>query len=258
MITKILYSKSVAATINYVMNPAKRAEVSLSKGISSHFDKDHIIRNFELQSSLHPSLQIKVLHIPTSFHVQDTEILEEHSTEILQDWLDRMESHGYHFDQFFYGRHHDKDDKNPHFHLVANVVLNDGSRANLANIGKAAREASIYVTEKWGLTSAKHLRDEMMREQNEIMKEYLKEDYISSIGYSSEHRSSDNSTDTSIEENSSEPIIVPIEIDAVGVLKSMLLGETMPVVSSGGGGGNNEDDEEKKKRHKSKHNKIQR
>ena len=53
-------------------------------------------------------------------------------------------------------RHHDKDDKNPHFHFLANVVLDDGTRANLANIGKAAKEASISVTEKWGLTPANH------------------------------------------------------------------------------------------------------
>ena len=58
-----------------------------------------------------------------------------------------MERHGYRFDQFIVGRHHDKDDKNPHFHFLANVVLDDGTRANLANIGKAAKEASISVTD---------------------------------------------------------------------------------------------------------------
>ncbi len=67
-----------------------------------------------------------------------------------------MARHGYRFDQFIVGRHHDKDDKNPHFHFLANVVLDDGTRTNLANIGKAAKEASISVTEQWGLTPANH------------------------------------------------------------------------------------------------------
>ena len=35
-------------------------------------------------------------------------------------------------------------------------MLDDGTRANLANIGKAAKEASISVTEQWGLTPANH------------------------------------------------------------------------------------------------------
>ena len=56
----------------------------------------------------------------------------------------------------FGSRHHDKDDKNPHFHFLANVVLDDGTRANLANIGKVAKEASISVTERWKLTPANH------------------------------------------------------------------------------------------------------
>ena len=69
------------------------------------------------------------------------------------------EKNGYRFDQYIVGRHHDKDDKNPHFHLMANVVLNDGTRANLANIGKAAKEASISVTEQWHLTPANHRKN---------------------------------------------------------------------------------------------------
>jgi len=36
------------------------------------------------------------------------------------------------------------------------VVLDEGTRANLAYIGKAAKEASISVTERWGLTPSNH------------------------------------------------------------------------------------------------------
>ena len=83
-------------------------------------------------------------------------MLEVHAEEIIGDWIRHMERHGYRFDQFIVGRHHDKDNKNPHFHFLANVVLDDGTRTNLANIGKAAKEASIFVTEQWGLTPANH------------------------------------------------------------------------------------------------------
>ena len=40
--------------------------------------------------------------------------------------------------------------------ILANVVLDEGTRANLAYIGKAAKEASISVTERWGLTPSNH------------------------------------------------------------------------------------------------------
>ena len=40
--------------------------------------------------------------------------------------------------------------------ITTRTVLDDGTRANLANIGKAAKEASISVTEQWGLTPANH------------------------------------------------------------------------------------------------------
>ena len=62
-----------------------------------------------------------------------------------------MEANGNRFDQYIMERHHDKDDKNPHFHFMKNIVLDDGTRANLANIGKAAKEASISVTEHMGI-----------------------------------------------------------------------------------------------------------
>ena len=99
---------------------------------------------------------MKAVHIPISFHVNDTNVLDVHAEEIIGDWIKHMERHDYRFDQFIVGRHHDKDDKNPHFHFLANVVLDEGTRANLANIGKAAKEAFISVTEQWGLTPANH------------------------------------------------------------------------------------------------------
>ena len=156
MITKIRYSKNPGKTIDYILNPKKGAHVVIARGVSSLTDIGILTEDFNRQCALRPSLKVKAVHIPMSFHINDTATLEAHAEEIIRDWINHMERHGYRFDQFIVGRHHDKDDKNPHFHFLANVVLDDGTRANLANIGKAAKEASISVTEQWGLTSANH------------------------------------------------------------------------------------------------------
>ncbi len=156
MITKVRYSKNPGKTIDYILNPKKGAHVVIACGVSSLTDIGILTEDFNRQCALRPSLKVKAVHIPMSFHINDTAMLEAHAEEIIGDWIKHMERHGYRFDQFIVGRHHDKDDKNPHFHFLANVVLDDGKRANLANIGKAAKEASISVTEQWGLTPANH------------------------------------------------------------------------------------------------------
>ena len=156
MITKVRYSKNPGKTIDYILNPKKGAYVVIARGVSSLTDIGILTEDFNRQCALRPSLKMKAVHIPMSFHINDTATLEAHAEEIIRDWINHMERHGYRFDQFIIGRHHDKDDKNPHFHFLANVVLDDGTRANLANIGKAAKEASISVTEQWGLTPANH------------------------------------------------------------------------------------------------------
>ena len=156
MITKVRYSKNPGKTIDYILNPKKGAHVVIARGVSDLTDISILTEDFNHQCALRPSLKVKAVHIPISFHVNDTAMLEVHAEEIIGDWIRHMERHGYRFDQFLVGRHHDKDNKNPPFHFLANVVLDDGIRTNLANIGKAAKEASISVTEQWGLTPANH------------------------------------------------------------------------------------------------------
>lgn len=158
MITKVRYSKNLGKTIDYILNPKKGAHVVIARGVSNLTDIGILTEDFNRQCALRPSLKVKAVHIPISFHINDIATLEAHTEEIIGDWIKHMERHGYRFDQFIVGRHHDKDDKNPHFHFLANVVLDGGTRANLANIGKAAKEASISLTEQWGLTPANHRR----------------------------------------------------------------------------------------------------
>ena len=127
MITKVRYSKNPGKTIDYILNPKKVAHVVIARGVSSLTDMRILTEDFNRQCALRPSLKVKAVHIPISFHINDTATLEVHAEEIIRDWIKHMERHGYRFDQFIVGRHHDKDDKNPHFHFLANVVGGKGS-----------------------------------------------------------------------------------------------------------------------------------
>lgn len=111
MITKVRYSKNPGKTIDYILNPKKVAHVVIARGVSSLTDMRILTEDFNRQCALRPSLKVKAVHIPISFHINDTATLEVHAEEIIRDWIKHMERHGYRFDQFIVGRHHDKDDK---------------------------------------------------------------------------------------------------------------------------------------------------
>ena len=193
MITKVRYSKNPSKTIDYILNPKKGAHVVIARGVSNLTDIDILTEDFNRQCALRPSLKVKAVHIPMSFHINDTVMLEAHTEEIIGDWIKHMERHGYRFDQFIVGRHHDKDDKNPHFHFLANVVLDDGTRANLANIGKAAKEASISVTERWGLTPANHRKRKQTEGKTDSNKYKCRTAEIHNYGHQNHIRWSNNS-----------------------------------------------------------------
>lgn len=193
MITKVRYSKNPGKTIDYILNPKKGAHIVIARGVSSLTDIGILTEDFNRQCVLRPSLKVKAVHIPMSFHINDTATLEAHAEEIIGDWIKHMERHGYRFDQFIIGRHHDKDDKNPHFHFLANVVLDDGTRANLANIGKAAKEASISVTERWGLTPANHRKRKQTEGKTDSNKYKCRTAEIHNYGHQNHIRWSNNS-----------------------------------------------------------------
>ena len=202
MITKVRYSKNPGKTIDYILNPKKGAHVVIARGVSSLTDMGILTEDFNRQCVLRPSLKVKAVHIPMSFHINDSATLEAHAEEIIGDWIKHMKRHGYRFDQFIVGRHHDKDDKNPHFHFLANVVLDDGTRANLANIGKAAKEASISVTEQWGLTPANHRKRVQTESERTISKNESRTADIHNYGHQNHIKW--NNTSTSNEDANSD------------------------------------------------------
>lgn len=253
MITKVRYSKNPGKTIDYILNPKKGAHVVIARGVSGLTDIGILTEDFNRQYALRPSLKVKAVHIPISFHVNDTAMLEVHAEEIIGDWIRHMERHGYRFDQFIVGRHHDKDDKNPHFHFLANVVLDDGTRANLANIGKAAKEASISVTEQWGLTSANHWK----RMQTGDMKDSNKNEsrtaeihnhrYQNYIKWDSNPASNEDSNSDSTASNDRESATSSISGNLMEGITELIIQPTVARIGTGSGSSDNTLDRDKNK-----------
>ena len=253
MITKVRYSKNPGKTIDYILNPKKGAHVVIARGVSGLTDISILTEDFNHQCALHPSLKMKAVHIPISFHVNDTAMLEVHAEEIIGDWIRHMERHGYRFDQFIVGRHHDKDDKNPHFHFLANVVLDEGTRANLANIGKAAKEASISVTEQWGLTPANHRKriqtgDKKDTNKNESRTaEIHNHRYQNYIEWDSNHASNEDSNSDSTASNDRESATSSISGNLMEGITELIIQPTVARIGTGSGSSDNTLDRDKNK-----------
>lgn len=241
MITKIHTSRSIAATINYVMNPKKRAEIILSKGFFSMRGAENIAREFETQSALRPQAKTKLLHIPMSFHLRDRELMERDGPAIVKEWLRRMEAYGFRFDQYIVVRHHDQDHKNPHFHLVINLTLADGSAVKTSYIGKYAKMASMEVTRNWAMMAtdnrAQHTEQETA--QPKATQSATSESARSAIAYTM------NDTSSADVPTDSDGIEADTPSGIAAAMMELLVQPTV-VHTAGGGGGSKEDDDEMK------------
>lgn len=166
-----------------------------------------------------------------------------------------MERHGYRFDQFIIGRHHDKDDKNPHFHFLANVVLDNGTRANLANIGKVAKEASISVTELWGLTPANHRKKMQMGNKEVTCKnesrtvEIRNHEYHNSIGWNNSPASNEDINSDFASNNNGETETPSFGGNLMEGITELIIQPTVARIGTGSGSGssNNTLDHDKDK-----------
>ena len=256
MITKVRYSKNPGKTIDYILNPKKGAHVVIARGVSGLTDIGILTEDFNHQCALRPSLKVKAVHIPISFHVNDTAMLEVHAEEIIGDWIRHMERHGYRFDQFIVGRHHDKDDKNPHFHFLANVVLDDGTRANLANIGKAAKEASISVTEQWGLTPANHRKRMQTGDMKDSSKNESRTAEIHNHGHQNytewnSNLASNKDTNSDFAANNDEETATSsISGNLIEGITELIIQPTVARIGTGSGSSDNTLDHDKNKRRK--------
>lgn len=252
MISKIGYTRNLADTLNYILNPKKDADVALARKVSSLVNADAIIRDFEMQSQLRPSVEVKALHIILSFHADDTEKLEAHYEEILKDWIELLKTKGYRFDQYVVGRHHDQDHKNPHFHMLTNVILDNGERTKLANIGMVAKKCSMEISERWGLTPAKPKK---LAEPKESTNTKHGNDKTTASKYQGIDNAKDKPHNRIADgmgmETTSSVHQTKDSADFIGAMAE-LIAPTEVVPSSVGGGGNNalDNDDWKERKHK--------
>lgn len=247
MITKIHTSRNIAATVSYVLNPKKRAEILLFKGIFSLNGVENIAREFEMQSALRPEAKTKLLHIPMSFHVRDRDLMERDGQAIVREWLHRMETCGFHFDQYIVVRHHDQDHKNPHFHLVINLTLADGRAVKTSYIGKYAKLASMEVTRNWAMvaTDNRAQRPESRTAQLNTMQVANPASARPATFYTM------NDTPSADTPTGMDGIEANLPSGIGGAMMELLI-QPAVVHTGGGGGSSKEDDDEKKNRLKNK------
>lgn len=181
MITKVNYSKSPAKTINYILNPKKGAHVVLAKGVSSMYDVDMLVKDFERQSALRPSLSVKAVHIPISF------------------------------------------------------------RANLANIGKAAKEASISVTEQWHLTPANHRKNMPVSETDNRNQQ-------TSVSWKTYETMYEEQPDRSVQvDNNNAPEAAPAGIGLIEGFAKLIIQPEVARIGTGSGSSDNTLDRDNEK-----------
>lgn len=155
MVTKTSTSGSFKGTLTYCLKESKDAEIVLSEGIRT--DKlNHMVSDFVSQTDLNKRITKTVFHASISFSQEDLpRLTKEGEKEILNKYLETLgEKKGIDFNntQFLIVRHNDKD--HPHYHLVANVVDNDGKRLKLDHIGLKMKDISKQITKEFKLTPA--------------------------------------------------------------------------------------------------------
>lgn len=127
MIGKITQGKYFAGLIKYVFSKEESYLLD-SDGVLLESILD-IIRSFETQSQMRPSLGNKVGHISLSFSPKDKERLtDEYMTNIANDYLKGM---GITDTQYLIIRHNDRE--HPHCHIVFNRVNNFGQTIKDSN-----------------------------------------------------------------------------------------------------------------------------
>lgn len=175
MISKILSSKSIGATIGYCLRECKGAQILAVGGVTGLKNPKLMIWQFEQQALAKPDLKNKLMHIIVSHPPEDRERIRGKEIEILSSFftgLAKGNGKGARTNltstQFVVIKHNDKD--HPHYHILANMVDNQGERLNDSNIGIRGKSVSIAVTNKFGLTRA------VSKEYKEKMKQKITEE----------------------------------------------------------------------------------
>ena len=153
MVSKTNTSASFRSTVSYLTGRKKEHELVLSYGVRA--DRTGMVQDFELQASMNPRIKQAVFHCSLSHHPDDSFRIYGKESDILLSWLDGMkQKKGVDFakTQFAIIKH--KDRAHVHYHLVANMVGNDGKRFNIDYIGLKAKDISKEITRQYELTPA--------------------------------------------------------------------------------------------------------
>lgn len=133
------------------------------------------------------------------------------------------------------------------------MVLDDGTRANLANIGKAAKEASISVTEQWGLTPANHRKRMQADDKKDTNKnesraaEIHNHRYQNYIEWYSNPASNEDSNSDFTASNDRESATSSISGNLMEGITELIIQPTVARIGTGSGSSDNTLDRDKNK-----------
>ena len=158
MIAKIMNRIDFGGLVNYAHNDksqTKRANLLAYEGVCVT-DNKSIADSFYVQAAMRPNRKKPVKHIALSFSPRDTERFPDNEegdalmAEIAKEWLKRM---GIVNTQYIIARHHDT--IHPHFHIVYNIVDNDGNVISDRNERYRSVRICRALTEEYDLYIAR-------------------------------------------------------------------------------------------------------
>jgi len=147
MMTKITKGTSFSGLLNYILDDKKNAEIIAIEGVSD-FDKNAMIRGFELQASMNTRVEKKVGHISLNFLKEDFAKLDNQTmAQIATEYLSAM---GITDTQFVVARHFDKE--HSHCHIAFNRINNHGKTISDSNEHFRNFRICKDLKQKYGLT----------------------------------------------------------------------------------------------------------
>ena len=148
MIAKIIKGTNFSGVVSYILSKREgQVKVLQANGVRSSLPND-IAHDFNLQASMHPSVQKPVCHTILSFSAHDSERLTDATmVKIANEYLHEM---GYSDTQSLIVRHSDR--QHPHLHICINRIGNDGKTISDRNEKYRSTKICRELTERYGLT----------------------------------------------------------------------------------------------------------
>ena len=148
MIAKIIKGTNFSGVVSYMLSKREgQVKVLQANGVRSSLPND-IAHDFNLQASMHPSVQKPVCHTILSFSAHDSERLTDATmVKIANEYLHKM---GYGDTQSLIVRHSDR--QHPHLHICINRIGNNGKTISDHNEKYRSMKICRELTERYGLT----------------------------------------------------------------------------------------------------------